>query len=247
MMSYDDVSKTLVGHIRRVFLILPLFVLAMSATGGNALAALIVEKFEIEGLISPASPKALSEALEKQLQVKVVDLNLKNSSSGWPLLSVEFDSDQLTRGVIEQTIALIEDPAGHTYRVHQGPAVISAPFTDEEKAAMAALGPAPPNVQALTNPIESTGASIARGKEHYDKYCTTCHGIQGDGNGPAAHGITTFPRQLGVWNNADSSADGYLFWFITEGRSDMPPWGVILSENERWDIINYIKTLTKPE
>ena len=65
MMSYDDVSKTLVGHIRRVFWILPLFVLAMSATGGNALAALIVEKFEIEGLISPASPKALSEALEK--------------------------------------------------------------------------------------------------------------------------------------------------------------------------------------
>ena len=100
MMSYDDVSKTLVGHMRRVFLILPLFVLAMSATGGNAFAALTVEKFEIEGLISPASPKALSEALEKQLQVKVVDLNLKNSSSGWPLLSVEFDSDQLTRSDI---------------------------------------------------------------------------------------------------------------------------------------------------
>ena len=151
MMSYDDVSKTLVGHMRRVFLILPLVVLAMSATGGNALAALTVEKFEIEGLISPASPKALSEALEKQLQVKVVDLNLKNSSSGWPLLSVEFDSDQLTRSDIEQTIASIEDPAGHTYRVHQGRAGIRAPFTDEETAAMAVLGPAPPNIQALKN------------------------------------------------------------------------------------------------
>jgi mono/diheme cytochrome c family protein len=34
---------------------------------------------------------------------------------------------------------------------------------------------------------------------------------------------------------------------ITEGRSDMPPWGVILLENQRWDVINYIKTLTKPE
>ena len=77
--------------MRRIFSLLPLVVLAMLALGGSALAALIVEKFEIEGLISPASPKALSEALEKQLQVKVVDLNLKNSSSGWPLLSVEFD------------------------------------------------------------------------------------------------------------------------------------------------------------
>ncbi len=62
-----------------------------------------------------------------------------------------------------------------------------------------------------------------------------------------AHGITTFPRQLWVWNNSDSSADGYLFWFITNGRNEMPPWGLILSENDRWDVINYIKTLTKQE
>ena len=233
--------------MNRIFSVLSLVVLAMLTTGGNVLAALTVEEFEIEGLISPASPKALSEALEKRLQVKVVDLNLKNSSTGWPLLSVEFDSDQLTRNDIEQAIASIEDPAGHTYRVHQGPAVVSAPLTDEEKAAIAALGPAPPNIQVLTNPIESTSESVARGKELYDNYCSTCHGLQGGGNGPAAHGISTFPGQLWVWNNADSSEDGYLFWFITEGGSDMPPWGVILSENERWDVINYVKTLTKPE
>ena len=103
------------------------------------------------------------------------------------------------------------------------------------------------NIQVLTNPIESTSESVARGKELYDNYCSTCHGLQGGGNGPAAHGISTFPGQLWVWNNADSSEDGYLFWFITEGGSDMPPWGVILSENERWDVINYVKTLTKPE
>ena len=77
--------------MRRIILLLPLVMLAMLTTGGNVLAALTVEEFEIEGLISPASPKALSKALEKRLQVKVVDLNLKNSSSGWPLLSVEFD------------------------------------------------------------------------------------------------------------------------------------------------------------
>ena len=62
--------------MRRVFLVLPLlFVLAIAATGGNALAALTVEKFEIEGLISPASRNALSEALGQQLQVNVVQLN----------------------------------------------------------------------------------------------------------------------------------------------------------------------------
>ena len=34
---------------------------------------------------------------------------------------------------------------------------------------------------------------------------------------------------------------------ITNGRTDMPPWGVILSENERWDLVNYIKTFAPPK
>jgi len=51
---------------------------------------------------------------------------------------------------------------------------------------------------------------------------------------------------LWAWNNTGPETDGYLFWFITNGRSDMPPWGLILSENNRWDLINYIKTIKNP-
>ena len=51
-----------------------------------------VETFEIEGLITPASPEALTTELESQLGVKVVNLDLKNTLTGWPLLSVEFAS-----------------------------------------------------------------------------------------------------------------------------------------------------------
>lgn len=210
-------------------------------------AAPTVEKFEIEGLISPASPKALTSELEARLGVKVVDLNLKNTETGWPVLSVEFDSAQLSKEEIEQTIAAIEDPAGHNYQVHKGPAVIRAAYSEEEEKAMAALGPIAPDIPAVVNPIETSADSAGRGKELYLEYCTTCHGLGGGGNGPAAHGITTHPRQLWAWNNADSSADGYLYWFITNGRNEMPPWGLILSENERWDLINYIKTLKAPE
>ena len=78
-------------------------------------------------------------------------------------------------------------------------------------------------------------------------YCTTCHGRNGSGTGPAAHGITTAPPPLWRWHDTDSSADGYLYWFITNGRNEMPPWGVVLSENERWDLINYIKTIEEPQ
>ena len=79
------------------------------------------------------------------------------------------------------------------------------------------------------------------------QYCAKCHGLTGNGAGPSAHGFSTNPRQLWAWHNADASADPYLFWFITNGRTDMPPWGVILSENERWDLVNYIKTLAPPK
>jgi mono/diheme cytochrome c family protein len=233
--------------MRKIFTINLLVLLAGLLMNSGAVAAVAVEKFEIEGLISPASPKALTAALEEQLQVKVVNLNLKNSETGWPTLSVEFDSDQVTRETIEQTIAGIEDPAGHKYRVHTGPPMVNVAYTDEETKAMAMFGPDAPDVAAITSPVEATEDSIGKGKELFDNYCTTCHGLDGGGHGPAAHGITTFPRQLWAWNNADSSADGYLFWFITNGRNEMPPWGVILTENERWDVINYIKTLKQPE
>ena len=210
-------------------------------------AASTTEQFEIEGLISPASPTTLIADLEEALEVKVVDLNLKNTASGWPVLSVEFDSDKTSVADVEKAIAAIEDPAGHNYRVRKGPPINNVAYTEEEKKAMALFGPAPPDIAALTNPIEASADSLKQGGELYDNYCTTCHGVDGGGQGPAAHGIMTFPRHLWAWNNADASADGYLFWFITNGRNEMPPWGVILSETERWNLINHIKTLKKPE
>ena len=213
----------------------------------HVVGAPTVEKFEIEGLTSAASPEALSAGLESKIQVKVLDLNLKNTESGWPVLSVEFDSSQMSRADIEKTIATIEDPAGHKYRVHKGPPFNNVALTDEELKAMTALGPTAAEIPAITSPIASSEESLGRGKNVFETNCATCHALSGSGQGPAAPGIATFPRQLWAWYNTDSSTDGYLYWFITNGRNEMPPWGIVLSENERWDVINYIKTLKQPE
>ena len=231
----------------RNYLLPGLFAIVMLVVAGNSHAATVVESFEIEGLISPASPKALASALEKALPVKVVGLNLKDTPSGWPVLKVQFDSGVVTKTKIESIIAVTEDPAGHKYRVHKGPPNANAPLLDEEQKAIAVLGPVPDKIPARTNPIPTSPESVGRGKTTFAQYCAKCHGLQGNGRGPAAHGITTFPRELWVWNNTEASTDGYLFWFITNGRTDMPPWGIILSENERWDVINYIKTLEAPK
>jgi mono/diheme cytochrome c family protein len=226
------------------FIILSFFFLIMGSYA--VFAGTIEEEFKIEGLISPASPKALKSALEKELEVKVIDLNLKNTKTGWPVLTVQFDSGAVSREKIENVIGEIEDPAGHKYKVHHGPLLANAPILDEEEEAIAILGDTAEVFPNMKNPITDKAASASRGGKLFVNNCAKCHGLSGNGYGTVALSFTTWPRQLWVWNNTGEETDGYLFWFITNGRSDMPPFGLILSENNRWDLINYIKTIKNP-
>ena len=210
------------------------------------MAGTVEEVIKIEGLISPASPKALISGLEKELKIKIVNLELTDTSSGWPELVIQFDSNSVSIDKIEKTINSIEDPAGHNYKVHKGPLQSNAALTEEEMKSIAKLGPVAEAFPQLTNPMSGDAESAARGQKLFVKNCAKCHGESGNGYGPVSHGFTTWPRQLWAWNNSGPETDGYLFGFITNGRSDMPPWGIILSENERWDLVSYIKKL-KPQ
>jgi len=230
---------------KMLYSIISIFLIGV-AFSYSVFAGTVKEEFKIEGLISPASPKALKSALEKELEVKVIDLNLRNTKTGWPVITLEFDSGAVSREKIEKTIAGIEDPAGHKYKVHEGPLLANAPLLEEEQEANAILADVAEEMPQMKNPIIDKVASANRGKDSFVKNCAKCHGLNGNGYGNVAHGFTTWPRQLWVWNNTGAETDGYLFWYITNGRSDMPPWGLILSENERWDLINYIKTIKNP-
>lgn len=216
------------------------------AAGGIAHAAAVTEEFEIEGLVSPASPKALAAALEEQLAVKVVGFRIRDTESGWPVVRVEFEEGALTRAEIAAVIDRTEDPTGRTFKVHTGPPVLSVALLAEEAAADGMLGDPAIQPSELANPVAPTGESLARGEELYGWACAKCHGGDGDGTGPSVHGINADPRKLWVWSSAGDAADGYLFSIISDGRTDMPPWGLVLSENERWDLVNYVKTLEAP-
>ena len=71
----------------------------------------VVDKFKIEGIISIASTKALQSELLKKLDIKILDLNLKKTDSGWPVLRIEYDPDIISKNKIETVIGEIEDPA----------------------------------------------------------------------------------------------------------------------------------------
>lgn len=222
------------------------FVAALSLAAG-AHAANVVEEIEVEGMVSPASPKALTAALEEQLAVKVVGYNFYATPNGWPTVKVEFDTGAVTRDQIERVINSTKDPTGTSFKVHGGKTKIHVALLEEEIKADSMFAAEAPDIGEVVNPIPASPDSHARGEELYVKFCSKCHGMTGNGAGPSAHGFSTDPRKLWTWYQADKSADPYLFWFITNGRSDMPPWGVILSEDQRWDLVNYIKTLPPPD
>lgn len=107
----------------------------------------------------------------------------------------------------------------------------------------------PAEYAGLTNPYEGDPQAIAAGEEIYNANCATCHGEEGHGDGPAAQGLDPAPASLADRAMMGDMSDGLLFWRVTEGgamepfNSAMPAWGDVLTEEERWQVISYIRTL----
>jgi mono/diheme cytochrome c family protein len=104
------------------------------------------------------------------------------------------------------------------------------------------LSPAPS--AAKKNPVASTENSIAAGQKIYSKTCMMCHGKTGDADGPAVIELNIHPAKLSD-PQLNTEPDGALFWKITTGKKPMPAYGKRLSETDRWNLINYIRTLPK--
>ncbi len=102
-------------------------------------------------------------------------------------------------------------------------------------------------VAALKNPIPADVPSLARGQQVYAANCVACHGSSGRGDGPASAGLQPPPSDLQV-HMAAGHSDGQLFDWITNGipGSAMPVFRYRLTEAQRWDVVNYIRTFAAP-
>jgi mono/diheme cytochrome c family protein len=94
------------------------------------------------------------------------------------------------------------------------------------------------------NPVAATESSLAAGGKIYSKTCFMCHGKTGDADGPAVIELNIHPAKLSDPKLATES-DGSLFWKVTTGKKPMPAFGKRFSETDRWNLINYIRTLPK--
>jgi mono/diheme cytochrome c family protein len=101
---------------------------------------------------------------------------------------------------------------------------------------------APPSAVTRPNPVPVNANTIALGQKLYVGNCMTCHGQSGKGDGPGAAALEKKPADLAA-RIRSGETDGELFWKISEGRSPMISWKGALSETQRWELVNYIKTL----
>ena len=103
---------------------------------------------------------------------------------------------------------------------------------------------APKEADQLVNPFKGDEAAIKAGKKLYKQQCSICHGDRGKGDGVA--GLTLNPKPTNFTSDkVKKETDGALFWKMTNGNPPMASYKDILTEEQRWQLVNYIRTLAK--
>jgi mono/diheme cytochrome c family protein len=98
---------------------------------------------------------------------------------------------------------------------------------------------------ARKNPVAATPESVKKGAALFAIYCTPCHGTSGKGDGLVAAKFVPPPDLT----NADLQkvrTDGYWQSYLSVGGAVMPSYAEALTPDERWDVVNYVRTLAKP-
>lgn len=112
----------------------------------------------------------------------------------------------------------------------------------------------------LQNPLANDPQAVTRGQHLYQINCVSCHGPQGDGKGPLAVYWGLVQGAIPPANLKDPAivarTDGELYWILTHGYTspqnqvqypggltNMPAFGKLLTPDERWALVSYIRHL----
>ena len=108
----------------------------------------------------------------------------------------------------------------------------------------------PDDADKTRNPVASSAESIEKGKALYLERtkgnCIFCHGETGAGNEANLAKLRRKPADISNKERMDKMTDGELFWKISKGIDKIMPAGEKrMNEEERWHVVNYIRTLGK--
>jgi mono/diheme cytochrome c family protein len=108
----------------------------------------------------------------------------------------------------------------------------------------------PADADKTKNPTEASEESETKGKELYltkaKGNCVFCHGDHGSGNTENLPKLRRKPADLTNKERMSAMTDGEIFWKISKGITGIMPAGEKrMSEEERWNLVNYVRTLSK--
>jgi S-disulfanyl-L-cysteine oxidoreductase SoxD len=97
--------------------------------------------------------------------------------------------------------------------------------------------------EARRSPVAPTAESVARGQKLFAIYCTPCHGAAGKGDGTVTPRFIPPPDLTSA--PVQGKTDGHIAYYIGYGGAIMPAYGEALTVAERWDVVNYVRTLAQ--
>jgi aldose sugar dehydrogenase len=104
---------------------------------------------------------------------------------------------------------------------------------------------APDSADTIKSPFPFTPQVIREGEKLYNTLCVSCHGTNGLGDGQPGR----FKIQPANFHSKQVSdqKDGAIFWKLSNGKGNMPGYGIALSEEKRWQLIAYVRQFAKQD
>ena len=102
----------------------------------------------------------------------------------------------------------------------------------------------PANFKSMKNPVAKGDASNKAGMAKYTANCASCHGKAGLGDGVKARALKEFPGDFSKAEYQDQT-DGDHFYKTKMGRGEMPKYEGKLSDDDIWNVVNYMRTFKK--
>jgi len=103
---------------------------------------------------------------------------------------------------------------------------------------------APPEADKIVNPLKGNTDATKKGKKLYVQMCAVCHGDLGKGDGIAGTALDPPPGNF-TSQKVQTQTDGSLFWKMTNGNPPMIAYKEFLTEEQRWQLVNYIREFGK--
>ena len=103
----------------------------------------------------------------------------------------------------------------------------------------------PVEAAKTANPVKASPESLARAKKWWTLDCAMCHGAEGDGKGETAKDMKLTIADFNDPATLKDRTDGEIFYIIKTGHNEMPPEGQRINTEQTWDLVNFVRSLTK--